>query len=266
MEFIIRIIYFSNKKKLICLPIVLIVTSLFFLFGYAILRNNRKEDIPVSSLEEKIIENNFENSKVAYLTFDDGPSTKETRKILEILKEENVKATFFVIGKQVKEHPEIVKLEFEEGHYIANHGYSHDNNKLYKDSENFESEIKNTDIEIGKAIGVDNYCSHVFRFPNGYMSKIYIKQKKWAVKKLEELDYFYVDWNCLNKDSEVKISNAQLIKNLKNTSKDKTPLIILMHDTGDVNNTSDVLKESIEYLKNEGYEFRNMYDFVSPTR
>lgn len=219
--------------------------------------------LPTScSLEEQILKNTQEDKKIAYLTFDDGPSKKETMKILEILKEENVKATFFVIGKNVKQHPEIVKLAYEEGHYIANHGYSHDNSKLYKNSESFENEIKNTDIEIAKAIGVNNYSSRLFRFPNGYMSSLYKKQKKWAVDKLDELGYFYVDWNCLNKDSEKKVSNNELLKNLKETYKKKKILIILMHDTGDVNCTSEVLKESIEYLKEEGYEFRSMHDFL----
>ena len=114
-----------------------------------------------------------QKEKIAYLTFDDGPTLKATGKILDILKEETVKATFFVIGKHVKENPELVKRAYDEGHYIANHGYSHDNSKLYSSGENFINEIKNTDIEIGKAIGVENYSSHVFRFPNGYMSSVY---------------------------------------------------------------------------------------------
>lgn len=106
------------------------------------------------------------DEKKAYLTFDDGPTSKCTEKVLDILKEENIKATFFVVGKHVEEYPEIVKREYEEGHYIANHGYSHNNRLLYKDMENFEKEIKSTDFAISKAIGVENYSSHIFRFPN----------------------------------------------------------------------------------------------------
>ena len=68
---------------------------------------------------EKIAKITKSEEKVAYLTFDDGPTTSVTPKILDILKEEEVKATFFVIGKYVDRHPEIVKREYEEGHFIS---------------------------------------------------------------------------------------------------------------------------------------------------
>lgn len=95
------------------------------------------------------------------------------------------------------------------------------------------------------------------------MSHIYSYEKKNALKVLSDLDYVYVDWNCLNRDSEKKYSNAELLNNLKKSSKGKGTLVILMHDTADVNKTYDILKDSIDYLKNQGYEFSNFYDFVS---
>lgn len=95
------------------------------------------------------------------------------------------------------------------------------------------------------------------------MSHIYTKEKKDALNVLSKLEYVYVDWNCLNRDSEKKVSNNQLLNNLKKSTKDKGTLIILMHDTADVNKTYDVLKDSISYLKSQGYEFRNFYDFIT---
>lgn len=95
------------------------------------------------------------------------------------------------------------------------------------------------------------------------MSHIYSNEKKNMVNVLSSLNYVYVDWNCLNRDSEKKVSNAKLLKNLKETSKNKGTLIILMHDTADVNKTYDVLKDSISYLRSQGYEFSNFYDFVN---
>lgn len=254
-----------NKKILfsICLFSILF-SSLFFYFSnplsFAIeLTTNSVID---ETLQEKIATLTKKEEKIAYLTFDDGPTLKATGKILDILKTEDVKATFFVIGKHVKEHPELVKRAYEEGHYLANHGYHHNNSKLYKSSDSFISEIKDTDSEIGKAIGIENYCSHVFRFPNGYMSSHYKAKKKEATKLLSEMNYTYIDWNCLNNDSIKKYSNSQLLKNLKKSAKNKGTLVVLMHDTSDVNDTPSILKDSIDYLKEQGYEFRNFYDLL----
>lgn len=258
-----KIIILHRKLLFSILLLCLLFSSLLFYFtmpnSFALeLTTNSVMD---TSLREKITTLTKKEEKIAYLTFDDGPTLKATGKILDILKEEEIKATFFVVGKHVKEHPELVKRAYEEGHYIANHGYHHDNKKLYSSNENFINEIKNTDIEIGKAIGIENYCSHVFRFPNGYMSSHYKAKKKEATKLLSDINYTYIDWNCLNNDSVKKYSSSQLLKNLKKSAKNKGTLVILMHDTSDVNDTPSTLKDSITYLKEQGYEFRNFYDF-----
>ncbi len=200
--------------------------------------------------------------KIAYLTFDDGPSLV-TPKILDILSKEDVKASFFVIGKYVEARPEIVKRAYEEGHYIANHTYSHNNSILYKSSESFTNEIKKTDIAIGNAIGIDGYSSLIFRFPNGFMSPQYKAKKKEMAKLLSQMNYTYIDWNCLNNDSIKKYTSSQLLNNLKKSSKNKDTLVILMHDTKDVSNSSLVLEDSIQYLKSQGYSFRNFYSIIN---
>ena len=78
------------------------------------------------------------------------------------------------------------------------------------------------------------------------------------------MNYAYIDWNCLNHDSMQKYSNKQLLENLKQTSKNKDTLVILMHDTKDVSNSSLVLEDSIKYLKSQGYTFSNFYDLIVP--
>ena len=87
-------------------------------------------------------------------------------------------------------------------------------------------------------------------------------KKKEAVKLLKDINYTYIDWNCLNNDSVKKYNNSQLLNNLKKTCKGKNTLVILMHDTKDVSNSSNVLKESIQFLKSEGYIFKNFYDIL----
>ena len=94
------------------------------------------------------------------------------------------------------------------------------------------------------------------------MAPLYKAEKEKAALLLSQMNYACVDWNCLNNDSVKKYSANQLLENLKRTAKGKNTLVILMHDTKDVSDSSTVLKASIDYLKSEGYEFRNFYDLV----
>ena len=87
-------------------------------------------------------------------------------------------------------------------------------------------------------------------------------KKKEAVSLLSKMNYVYIDWNCLNNDSVKKYNGSQLLNNLKKSSKNKNTLVILMHDTKDVSNSSLVLEDSIEYLKSQGYTFANFYDLL----
>ncbi len=256
-----------NKKTIQKYSYIILVILLFSTIVFIYLDNNNSHADPsrnfLSSEIKNKIQNIYEsNEKIAYLTFDDGPSKVVTPKVLDILKQNNILANFFVVGKHVEEYPELVKQAYEDGHFIANHGYSHNNSKLYKSKQDFINEILETDKEIAKAIGKDSYCSHIFRFPNGSMSKIHYSDKKKALKYLEEIDYTYIDWNALNNDSMKKYSNSELISNLKSSIKNKGTIVILMHDTGDVNKTYDVLEESINLIKSEGYKFKTFYDLL----
>lgn len=254
----------SKRSIFIVFTIILIIViTLYFNNSFPIATELMCNSEVSNGFMDKVKNLTSGEEKIAYLTFDDGPTTSVTPKILDILKSENVKATFFVIGKSVDAHPEIVKRAYEEGHYIANHGYDHKNSVLYKSSESFINEVTKTDLAIGNAIGVENYCSYVFRFPNGFMAPLYKAEKEKAALLLSQMNYAYVDWNCLNNDSVKKYSEDQLLENLKRTAKGKNTLVVLMHDTKDVSDSSTVLKASIDYLKSEGYEFRNFYDLVS---
>ena len=200
--------------------------------------------------------------KVAYLTFDDGPSNRTTPKILDILEEYDIQASFFLIGCNAEKYPEIVKREYEEGHFIGNHTYSHNNQKIYSSKETFLNEIQMTDNAIKKILGINDFSCKIFRFPNGSAGNAYKLQKKKCFDYLDEIGYKYVDWNALNNDSIKKYSREELLSNLKNTVKGKNTVIILMHDSGDVNKTYDVLEDSIKYLRREGYDFRTLEDFA----
>lgn len=259
-------LFLFTKKDLLQFIFIISTFVLIFIFIFYFSKISLTAVTCNSNVSDEFIHKimNLTNGqeKVAFLTFDDGPNTSVTPKILDILKEENIKASFFVIGKHVDTNPEIVKRAYNEGHYIANHTYSHNNSILYKNSESFINEIKQTDLAIGKALGIDNYSSHIFRFPNGFMAPMYKNKKQKAASLLLEMNYAYIDWNCLNNDSMKKYSNEQLLYNLKQSSKDKNTLVVLMHDTRDVSDSSLVLKDSILYLKSQGYVFKNFYDLL----
>jgi len=212
------------------------------------------------TLQEKLNHIYDSTEKVAYLTFDDGPTKVATPAILDILKENDVKATFFVIGSRVEEFPEIVARTYNEGHLIANHTYSHRNSKIYVDKDSFIQELSHANDVISTAIGVPDYNSHIFRFPNGSKSNVYFHQKLKCISYLEELGYGYIDWNALNNDSVKNYSSSQLLENLKKSTKNKNSLVVLMHDTNDVSKSYLALDDSIKYLKEQGYTFKTFSD------
>ncbi len=109
--------------------------------------------------------------KQIFLTFDDGPS-KITGQVLDVLKQYNVKATFFVLGSRVDLNPELTKRAYLEGHYIANHGYTHKYSSIYASTRNVIAEYDKTEQSIQNAIGVKNYHSHLFRFPGRFFWRI----------------------------------------------------------------------------------------------
>ena len=169
ISFTVCFVYINSKKDSSCSSDYIVSVS-------------ADDDSSFSDLQSKIDSIYSSKEKVAFLTFDDGPTKIATPKVLDILKANDVKASFFVIGYRVKEFPNIVKRAYEEGNFIANHGYSHKNSKLYKNKDSFINEILDTDKAISDAIEVSNYHSHVFRFPNGFMSPANKARKKEVLK------------------------------------------------------------------------------------
>ena len=203
------------------------------------------------------------NTKIAYLTFDDGPSQAVTPLILDVLKEQNIKATFFVLGSNVNKNPDIVKRAYIEGHYIANHGYSHNYSKIYSKAENVLNEYNKTEKAIQKAIGDNGYSSHLFRFPGGYTGGKYEKIKQKAGKLLNESNIAYIDWNVLTGDAEGANTKEKIMENMEKHIKEKGNIVVLMHDASTKILTYETLNEVINYLRNQGYTFDNFYNMMS---
>lgn len=201
-------------------------------------------------------------NKQVFLTFDDGPSKKVTILILDLLKQQNIKATFFVLGSRVELYPDIVKRAYEEGHYIANHGYSHKYSLIYSSANSVLDEYNKTNQAVKNAIGNHEYNTNIFRFPGGSVGGNYHNIKAEAKKLLEQNNIATVDWNALTGDTEGLRTETELLNRLKETTQNKTSVVILMHDAADKSYTYDALPKVIEYLKQEGYQFKNFYDVI----
>ena len=202
------------------------------------------------------------DTKRAFLTFDDGPSSI-TPRILDILKQENIKATFFVLGSNVKKKPELVKRIYDEGHFIANHGYSHVYSQIYSSPQSVLDEYNSCNEEVRKAIGENEYNSHLFRFPGGIAGGPYADLKQQANDLLMQNDILHVDWNALNGDGETNNLSIDFeIQRLNETTENKNSIVILMHDSPLKSVTADALPQIIQTLRNQGYEFKNFYEII----
>lgn len=225
----------------------------------------KKYSYDAKIVSEKLSKYDYSNNgeKVVFLTFDDGTSTTVTPKILKTLKDENVKATFFLTGQNIErggeKAKELIKQEFNEGHAIANHSYSHNYKLLYPgrtlDLEAFKADFEKTDKMLTDILG-KYFSTRVLRCPGGYMS--------W--KGMDELDAYLdennkasIDWNALNADAEGgKKSAQQLVDYAIKTSKGKEMVVLLMHDTYGKEETAKALPSIIKYFKDNGYEFKTL--------
>lgn len=200
--------------------------------------------------EEEIIE--IKGSKIAYLTFDDGPSENATPRILEILDDYDIKATFFVLGSMVEKYPDMLQRIYDEGHKIGNHSYSHNYKYIYENSENFLQDFKHCEDVLKEILGKD-FSTNIIRFPGGTFGA----NKEPMIVAAEQAGYNYYDWNSLNGDAEnIKLNKSYLLKRLKETVGNKDKAIILMHDLDSKMETVETLRTSIDYLIQKGYNFQ----------
>ncbi|MBR0350681.1 MAG: polysaccharide deacetylase [Clostridia bacterium] len=201
-------------------------------------------------------------TKRAFLTFDDGPSNV-THQILDTLKQENVKATFFVLGRNVEMFPETTNRIYNEGHYIANHGYSHVYSQIYTSPEEVLNEFNMCNEAVQKQLNETEYNSHLFRFPGGLNGGKYNDIKHQAKELLEQNGIMSVDWNALTGDAEkVHIVAEELMDKLASTTEGKNSVVILMHDAEAKKLTAEILPQIIAYLREQGYEFKTFYDII----
>jgi peptidoglycan/xylan/chitin deacetylase (PgdA/CDA1 family) len=172
--------------------------------------------------------------KVVYLTFDDGPTPVITEKIVELLEEYDAKATFFCIGKNIEQHPELFKLVKSKGHHIGSHTYSHINGWKSKSTEYLNDYQKGREL-VG---------SNLFRPPYGRI----LLNPLQTIQKQDKL----IMWDILSKDYDASLTPETVLNNvLKNI---EPGAIIVFHDSEKAKkNVLAVLPQLLQNLKQQGY-------------
>ncbi|MDD3225437.1 MAG: polysaccharide deacetylase [Clostridium sp.] len=241
------------KRNCILINTVFAILFTFLLsnsiYGYDLNKNN------ISFTNQK--NSNAKTPKKVFLTFDDGPSPNNTRKILKILKDNNVKATFFVVGIKAEENPDILKELSNNGMSIGIHCYSHNYKNLYRNLSSYENDYKKCETSIKKITG-KNPIPYV-RLPGGSTNSFLDKSVLISIKNsLNKNKIDYVDWNVCSGDADSHVVPVEKIKNnIKLQCQDKDIAVILMHDTYYKYFTVDSLPDVIKYLKNQGFVFRS---------
>ncbi len=191
--------------------------------------------------------------KNIYLTFDDGPSAKITPVILDILAEQNIKATFFVIGKNAERNPDVLKRIFAEGHVVGIHSYTHEYKKIYRDERALLDDIEKCENAIRKINPA--FSSKLYRFPGGSFGL-----SERFTEAVKSRGYRYVDWNASNGDCEIKDTDGgkELAEYAIATGGKRGTIIMLMHDAAGKTATAESLNEIIGHYKKAGYAFKTL--------
>jgi len=197
--------------------------------------------------------------KTMYLTFDDGPSEENTALILDILKERGIKATFFVIGENVRKHPDIAKRIVEEGHTIGIHCNCHEYETLYRDVDSYLRDFQKAYDAVKEITGAD---ARLFRFPGGSMNDYNKDVYQEIIEAMTEQGYIYYDWNASLEDAVGKREPQTLIRNAVTSAQGRKRVVMLAHDV--VRQTALCLDELLEQFPE--YQMRPLLEESEPVQ
>lgn len=190
--------------------------------------------------------------KVVYLTFDDGPS-ENTYKVLDILEEENIHATFFLVGSEIgKKEEASLKRMVNEGHTIGIHTYSHMCDEIYCSVERYLDDFNTVYQQIYDITGMR---VNIYRFPWGSNNRYGKRIKGALMDEMQRRGFSCYDWNVDTKDSIGRPSAYSIKRNIAKDLDRQTQPIILMHDSGINDLSANVLPDIIKMIRDKGYEF-----------
>lgn len=186
------------------------------------------------------------NEKKVYLTFDDGPTPEITAWTLEQLKKHNAKATFFCIGKNIQEHPEIFKRILIEGHAVGNHTFDH--LKGWKTPT--ESYLKNVALCQSEMANQNLHIATLFRPPYG-------KIKASQSKEIRQMGYKIIMWDIISEDYDQQVSRKKCLENV--TKNIESGSIIVFHDSIKAfQNLEFALPKTLEFLSKNGFVYEKL--------
>lgn len=207
-----------------------------------------------------------DTDKVAYLTFDDGP-TEMTPQIVAVLKQYQVKATFFVVYKNSQRLESYMKLASDEGNEIATHSYCHNYKQIYRSVNSFMEDYEKVNQWIESVTGKR---TTQLRFPGGSsISKKYLSKPvlNGILSSLHDQGITHHDWNVSSGDASSKPqSKEKILENIKNEALNFDEPVILMHDVERNQGTLEALPEIIEWLRSQGYSFDTVSNIKHPAQ
>ena len=199
----------------------------------------------------RIKDNGSINKGTIYLTFDDGPNQGTTNKILDILKSEGVKATFFVTCNGPDN---LIKRMYDEGHTVALHTASHDYSYVYSSVDNYFKDLNKVSARVKRITGID---SKIIRFPGGSSNMISRNYNRGIMTELTNIvlseGYRYFDWNVDGMDASSARNSDDVYYNVTSNLSSNRANVVLMHDTKNI--TVGALKDIIKFGKEYGYKF-----------
>lgn len=206
------------------------------------IEENKTEEVSAQS-------ENDENIKRAYLTFDDGPSDN-TGEILDILDANNVKATFFVVGREEKYYDTYRDI-VNRGHTLGLHSYTHDYDKIYASLDDFAEDIEELQKLLYDVTGVS--CVY-YRFPGGSSNTVSKVDMDTLIDYVNNKGLVYYDWNALNNDAVCgSFTPQQLVDNIMKDAVSQNDVVILMHDLTARHTTVESLQQLIDELREQGF-------------
>ncbi|MBR1854147.1 MAG: polysaccharide deacetylase [Lachnospiraceae bacterium] len=195
---------------------------------------------------EETVEATDDVAHKVYLTFDDGPSIY-TDEILDILAEYDVKATFFVVGKEDEHSQAAIRRIVDEGHTLGMHSYSHKYVDLYDSLDSFKEDFEKQQNYLEELTGVK---SKVYRFPGGSSNTVSNQDMRFFAYYLDSQDVVFYDWNVDSGDAASRHTSVDiLVQNSTTTIPRWKTSIVLMHDAADKHTTVEALPQIIETIQ-----------------